>query len=103
MVPSTVLAITALDVLQAEDMAIEECLELLQEALKGRAAGLEVVMRLGRELAQQQFYCRAVGAKLQQKQRERHSAGTQSNQAYPQAGVLLPMGDAWSRVSTYQY
>lgn len=89
-------------VLQAEDMAIEECLEVLQDALKGRAAGLEVVMRLGRELAQKQFYCRAVGAKLQQKQRERHAAGSQRDQAGPQAGVLLPMGDAWSRISTYQ-
>ena len=89
--------------MQAEDMAVEECLEVLQDALKGRAAELEVVMRLSRELAQQQFYCRAVGAKLQQKQRERHSAGTAASPAHPQAGVLLPMGDAWSRVSTYQY
>lgn len=88
--------------LQAEDMAIEESLEVLQDALKGRAADLEVVMRLGRELAQKQFYCRALGAKLQQKQRERHSANMHSSQSYPQAGVMLPMGDAWSRVSTYQ-
>lgn len=83
-------------------MAIEESLQVLQEALKGRAADLEVVMRLGRELAQQQFYCRAVGAKLQQKQRERHARDAQSSQAHPQAGVLLPMGDAWSRVATYE-
>jgi hypothetical protein len=88
--------------MQAEDRAIEESLELLQDALKDRAAGLEVVMRIGRQLAQQQFYCRALGAKLESLQRQRLTADAQSNNSSLQAGVLLPMGDAWSHVATYQ-
>jgi Vps23 core domain len=77
-------------------MAIEEALEVLFEALKSRAAPLEVYIKLCRELAGQQFRCRALGARLQQKQRTAAQAGP-----FGSVGVLLPMGDAWSRVSTY--
>ena len=81
--------------LQAEDMAIEECFDVLSSALNNGAIELDVYIKSLRLLAEDQYRCRLLGMKIQEKQR------SQQQPLRSAETVQLPQGDNWRNTSTY--
>ena len=81
-------------VLQAEDMAIEECFDLLASALNAGSVKLDVYVKSLRLLAEDQYRCRLLGIKIQERQH------LQPRPPSAEA-VQLPQGVAWRSTATY--
>ena len=87
---------------QAQDMGIEDSLEVLSNALNGGTMSLDVYVRTFRVLAEEQYKFRLLGMKIQEKQNARqHQSQASAVPTYGQDAVRLPQGDAWGRTAAY--
>eukprot|EP00892_Ulva_mutabilis_P007351 jgi/Ulvmu1/4989/UM021_0006.1 len=92
---------------QAEDMAIEESMEVMSDSLKAGSVTPEVYIKVCRELAEAQFKARLLGNKLQRQQHSQAAAGPPGGPVgMPggpgmRGGVMMPQGDNWRLTATY--
>lgn len=91
--------------MQAEDMAIEESMEVLSNSLKAKSISPEVYIKVCRELSEAQFRARLQGNRLQQQQHDRAVSGQGGATGGPpgtmHGGVMMPQGDNWRFTATY--
>jgi Vps23 core domain len=80
--------------MQAQDMAIEDSLDVLSNALMGGNMSLKVYIRSFRLLAEEQYKYRLLGSKIQERQRS-------AQHAHNGQAVQLPQGDAWRNTAAY--
>lgn len=92
-VPADVLSRQALDA-QAEDLALEDTLYSLNKALQEGVITAEVYMKQVRMVSRKQFFVRALGTKVAQKQHDLRLS-SRANQQPPQHVQML-QGDNWS-------
>lgn len=76
-------------------MAIEDCLDALSNGLSCGAMSLDTYVRQFRLLAEDQYKCRLLGVKIQERQKSRAPPPAAA------AAVQLPQGDAWGHTATY--
>ncbi|KAK9813095.1 hypothetical protein WJX72_008931 [[Myrmecia] bisecta] len=95
-VPADILSRQALDA-QAQDMAIEDGLYALDKALQNGSISAEVYLKQVRSLCRKQFFVRALGMKVANRQHEARRAFAPHRSApQPPSHVQMPQGDSWA-------
>jgi hypothetical protein len=82
--------------IQAQDMAIEDCLDALSSALDSGSVTVDAFVRNYRLLAEDQYKCRLLRIKVEERQRAK-----QLQQQAVAGAVQLPQGDMWGRTSNH--
>ena len=82
---------------QAEDLAIEDALTVLDKALQGGKAPVDAYIKQSRALCRSQFFARARGLKIAQQQARFGGGGAAAGAAAPRAAG--PRGTPWCRAT----